>query len=140
MQMKPIIPLLLLVAALSPLHLVAQSDSPVTSTASGLHHQGEVFEDFVAQYGWIFIADLSKADGLIDLQGVPAAVDGQPSFSAEEFDPIQFDPRDFAIEMNANPLLPTDFRVGDRGVLQFHSAQRCQDLYERHLARQAKGQ
>lgn len=122
---------------LSP-DLAAQMEAVVTSTSSGKHHSGAEFEDFIAREGWIFIQDQTKGAAFPDLEGVPASNGTGEAFSAATFAPATFDPRDFAIPFGEDLSLPTNFRVGDRGMLQFHSAQRCQDLYDRHLARKAK--
>lgn len=141
MQMKHLIPCLWVVCAMwaSP-GALAQEALQVTSTQSGKHHSGPQFEAFVASEGWIFIEDQTKGAAFPDLQGTPSVHTGGQVFNADEFDPETFDPRDFAISYGGDVTLPTNFRVGDRGMLQFHSPQRCQDLYERHLARKAKGQ
>ena len=141
MQMKPIIPCLITACALwtSP-EVLAQSADKVISTMSGTHYSGAEFDDFVARAGWIFIEDQTKGAAFPDLQGTPSVHSGGQVFNAADFDPDTFDPRDFAISYGGDVTLPTNFRVGDRGMLQFHSPQRCQDLYERHLARKAKGQ
>ena len=68
------------------------------------------------------------------------STDGTAVLTAADFDPDTFDPRQWSITYTVDPSLPTNFRIGEKGVVQFHSAQRCQDLYARHLARQAKGQ
>lgn len=133
---------LLACVALLPAVVLAQTEAkpPVLSSASGRSYSGPEFEAFVAKEGWIFIADQTKGAGLPDLDGTPAAVEGGLPFSAQDFDPATFDPRMYQIGRVADPTLPTDYNIGDRGVLQFHSPQRCQDLYARHLARKAKGQ
>ena len=71
---------------------------------------------------------------------VDDGVDGAAVFSAADFNPDAFDPRHWAIEYSSDPTLPTNFMVGDKGAIQFHSAERCQGLYTRHLTRTAKGQ
>ena len=141
MQMKPIIPCLITACALwtSP-EVLAQSADKVISTMSGTHYSGAEFDDFVARAGWIFIEDQTKGGGFPDLDGVPARVEGGAPFRAVDFNPAAFDPRNYVIVYEEDVMLPTNFRVGNRGMLQFHSPQRCQDLYERHLARKAKGQ
>ena len=65
-------------------------------------------------------------------------MEGGVSFSARDFDPRQFDPRNFVISQNVNPQRPTNFRVGDRGVIQFHSVERCKELYQRQLTLESK--
>lgn len=132
--------LLVVLAAMLPAHVRAQSSSDEVATPSGMASPSDAdFEEFVALQGWVFTEGLTKAAGLPDLDGTPSRTGG-PSFSAEDFDPESFDPRDYEISFGADVTLPTNFRVGDRGMLQFHSPQRCQDLYERHLVRKAKGQ
>jgi hypothetical protein len=113
---------------------------PVKSTLTGRSHSGPDFEAFIAKEGWVFSADQTKGQGFPDLEGTPSAVEGGMPFSANAFDPEQFDPRLYLISLGDDPKLPTNFNIGDRGVIQFHSAERCQDLYARHLIRQSKGQ
>jgi hypothetical protein len=141
MNMTRIIPcLLLLSAALVSVQAQAQkvAATPVKSAVSGDQYSGQDFENFTAKEGWVFLNDQSKSAGFPDLNGAPSAIEGGAPFSAADFDPATFDPRDYRIERVADPNLPTNFNVGDRGVIQFHSPKRCQDLYARHLARMAK--
>jgi len=114
--------------------------SPIQSTITGRTYTGADYDAFVAKEGWIFSADQTKGEGLPDLDGTPSAIEGGAPFSAREFDPATFDPRLYRIERSADPTLPTNYNVGDRGVIQFHSPQRCQDLYARQLARKSKEQ
>jgi len=91
---------------------------------------------FEAERGWVFSADLSKAEGLPDLDGCPTSQAGGAAFSAASFDPDTFDPRLYAIPQApaADAMRPLDFRIADRGVIQFHSAARLEVLYARYLA------
>jgi len=141
-QMNRFIPcLLLLCAGLSEgtLHAQRAETAPVVE-ARRPQHSGPAFDAFVAREGWIFMEDLSKADGLADLDGTASVMEGVPALKAVDFDAETFDPRNYAIGLKDDPRQPTNFKVGNRGVIQFHSAQRCQELYTRHLARKAKGQ
>jgi len=134
-------PVLLVLAFLMPAGIHAQTPvrAAVKSSASSLKHAGSAYEDFVAKHGWIFTADQTKNAGLPNLDGAPSAIEGGAAFSAAEFDPATFDPRHYRFERMADPALPTNYNIGDRGVIQFHSPQRCQDLYTRHLANTSKG-
>lgn len=96
------------------------------------------FEEFRALQGWVFTADLTKAAGLPDLDGVASTVEGGVPLDASSFDATTFDARLYEIDLAEDPTLPTSFRVGDRGVIQFHSADRCRVLFERHQLNQAK--
>ena len=96
------------------------------------------FDEFRALQGWVFSADLTKADGLVDLHGAPATAADGVAFDAGSFDPATFDARDYVIALDADPTMPTQYRIGDRGVLQFHSADRCHVLFDRHLLNLAK--
>lgn len=141
-QMNRFIPcLLLLCAGMSEVTLHAQraETAPVVE-ARRPQHAGPAFDAFVAREGWIFVEDLSKAQGLPDLDGTASVMEGVPALKAVDFDPATFDPRNYAITLKDNVVQPTNFRLGNRGVIQFHSPQRCQELYTRHLARKAKGQ
>ena len=122
--------------------MVAQKavKSPVKSTISGKVYSGPEFDEFVAKEAWVFVEDQTKAAGYPDLEGTLSAVEGGAPFSAKDFDPASFDSRNYQIAFQADPTLPTNFNVGNRGVIQFHSAERCQDLFARHLARKNKGQ
>jgi hypothetical protein len=91
------------------------------------------FEDFAADQGWVFHANLTKAAGLDDLDGCPSAVAGGESFSASTFSEQDFDPRDFSIPLSADDTQPSNFCVGDQGVIQFHSTHRLEVLYTRYL-------
>ena len=112
--------------------------APVKATISGQTYSGAAYDEFVAKQGWVFSADQTKGEGLPDLDGAPSAIEGGAPFSAREFDPATFDPRLYRFERMADPTLPTNYNVGSRGVIQFHSVQRCQDLYARHLAGKSK--
>lgn len=136
--MNHLLPLLLLFFALSPMAAEAQNDESSSREGSGLQLHDAAFEEFVALQGWIFTPDLAKADGLMDLEGAAPRQEGGVSFSARDFDPRQFDPRNFVISQNVNPQRPTNFRVGDRGVIQFHSVERCKELYQRQLTLESK--
>ena len=136
--MNHLLPLLLLFFALSPMAAEAQNDESSSREGSGLQLHDAAFEEFVALQGWIFTPDLAKADGLMDLEGAASRQEGGESFSARDFDPRQFDPRNFVISQNVNPQRPTNFRVGDRGVIQFHSVERCKELYQRQLTLESK--
>ena len=94
-------------------------------------------EEFRAP-GWVFTTDLTKAAGLPDLDGVASTVEGGVPLDASSFDATTFDARLYEIDLVEDPTLPTSFRVGDRGVIQFHSADRCRVLFERHQLNQAK--
>jgi hypothetical protein len=135
--MNRLIPAILALCWMAPQDMNAQQTQgtmlPIES------HSGPDFDAFVASEGWIFVADMPKGVEFPNLEGTPSA-DGTTVFSADDFDPTTFDPRLWAIEYSADPALPTNFRVGDRGALQFHSVERCQGLYSRHLTRRAKGQ
>jgi hypothetical protein len=91
------------------------------------------FEDFAADQGWVFQANLTKAAGLDDLDGCPSAVAGGEAFSASTFSEQDFDPRDFSIPLSVDDTQPSNFRVGVQGVIQFHSAHRLEVLYTRYL-------
>ena len=91
-----------------------------------------------APCGWVFTTDLTKAAGLPDLDGVASTVEGGVPLDASSFDATTFDARLYEIDLIEDPTLPTSFRVGDRGVIQFHSADRCRVLFERHQLNQAK--
>lgn len=118
--------------------LLAQSTFQGTVTSRASEDAG--FEAFRASQGWVFVEDLSKAEGLPDLDGVPAVEPTGEAFSAERFDPERFDPREYVILVILDPNKPTNYRVGDRGVIQFHSDQRVRELYRRHLRAQPKSQ
>ena len=137
MQVNRLIPAILALCWMAPQHVNAQQTQGTTLSIES--HSGPEFDAFVAAEGWIFVADMTKGEGFPDLAGT-ASADGTAELTAADFDPETFDPRQWAIVYNVDPVLPTNFRIGDKGVVQFHSAQRCQDLYARHLARQAKGQ
>ena len=96
------------------------------------------FEEFRALQGWVFTTDLTKAAGLPGLDGVASTVQGGVPLDASSFDATTFDARLYDIDLAEDPTLPTSFRVGDRGVIQFHSADRCRVLFERHQLNQAK--
>ncbi len=134
--------LLLLCAAFISMPMVAQKvvKAPVKSTITGQFYAGPEFEEFTANQGWVFVEDQTKSAGFPDLDGAASAVEGGAAFSAKDFDPSSFDPRNYRITFEADPTLPTNYNVGSRGVIQFHSAQRCQDLYARFLAKKGKGQ
>ena len=134
-------PVLLVLAFHFPSEMMAQTPVRVAikSSASGLKHSGPAFEAFVAKQGWVFTADQTKNAGLPDLDGAPSTLEGGAPFSAAAFDPTTFDPRHYRFERMADPGLPTNYNIGDRGVIQFHSPQRCQELYTRHLANTSKG-
>ena len=143
MNMNHLIPCLLLAcAALVSTPMTAQKavKAPVKSTISGKVYSGPEFDEFVAKEAWVFVADQPKSAGYPDLDGTPSAIEGGMPFNAEDFDPATFDPRNYQITFVADPTLPSNFNVGQRGVIQFHSAQRCQDLFARQLARKTKGQ
>jgi len=112
--------------------------SAYKSALTGRTYSGEAFEAFTAKEGWVFTADQTKSAGFPNLDGAASAIEGGTPFSAAAFDPATFDPRLYLFERVADPTLPTNYNVGDRGVIQFHSPQRCQDLYARHLAGQSK--
>ena len=135
--MNRLIPAVLALCWMVPLHLNAQQ---MQGTVLPIEAQsGPEYDNFVAAEGWIFLSDMTKGADFPDLDGT-LAVDGSAVFSAADFSAEGFDPRKWAIEFNADPTLPTNFRVGDKGVIQFHSAERCQGLYARHLQRESKGQ
>ena len=136
MKVNRLIPAILALCWLAPLEMNAQETQGTALTIET--HSGPEFDAFVAAEGWIFVADMPKGMEFPELEGTPSA-DGTTVFSAADFDPETFDPRDWAIEYNDDPRMPTNFRVG-KGALQFHSAERCQGLYNRHLVRRAKGQ
>lgn len=136
MNVNHLIPAILALCWLAPLEMNAQATQGTALTIEA--HSGPEFDAFVAAKGWIFVADMPKGMEFPELEGTPST-DGTTVFSAADFDPESFDPRQWAIEYNDDPRMPTNFRVG-KGVLQFHSAERCQGLYARHLVRQAKGQ
>jgi hypothetical protein len=143
MNMNHLIPCLLLIcAALVSTPMVAQKavKMPVKSTISGKVYSGPEFDEFVAKEAWVFVEDQTKSAGYPDLDGAMSAVEGGTPLSAKDFDPATFDSRNYQIDFQTDPTLPTNFNVGDRGVIQFHSAERCQDLFARHLARKTKGQ
>lgn len=94
---------------------------------------------FATQHCWVFSADLTKADGLPDLEGVQST-DGEQTFSSSDFMAEEFDPRDWRIAYSKDPAKPTNMRIGDRGVIQFHSVDRCRVLNERHRIHMAKAQ
>lgn len=137
MQLNRLIPAILALFWMAP-HVATAQQTQGAAHSVDLH-AGPEFDAFVAEEGWIFVADMTKGEGFPDLAGT-ASADGTAELTAADFDPETFDPRQWAIVYNVDPVLPTNFRIGDKGVVQFHSAQRCQDLYARHLARQAKGQ
>lgn len=137
MQLNRLIPAIFALCWMAPQHVNAQQTQGTTLSIES--HSGPEFDAFVAAEGWIFVADMPKGVEFPELEGTPSA-DGNTVFSSADFDPATFDPRDWAIEYSADPSLPTNFKVGDRGALQFHSVQRCQGLYTRHLSRQANGQ
>ena len=83
------------------------------------------FEAFRALQGWTFTTDLTKADGLPDLDGVASTVEGGVPLDASTFDATTFDARLYEIAWSEDPRCPPPFGVGDRGVIQFHSADRC---------------
>lgn len=134
--------LLLVCAAFVSTPMFAQKvvKAPVKSTITGEFYAGPEFEEFAASEGWVFVEDQTKSVGFPNLDGAASAVEGGAAFSAKDFDPSSFDPRNYRITFEADPTLPTNFNVGSRGVIQFHSAQRCQDLYARFLAKKGKGQ
>ena len=137
MQMNRLIPAVLALCWMVPLHLNAQQ---IQGTVLPIEsYSGPEFDNFVATEGWIFVSDMTKGIDFPDMEGTPS-VNGTAVFSAADFSADRFDPRLWAIEFNADPALPTNFRVGDKGVIQFHSAERCQGLYARHLQRKSKGQ
>ena len=138
LKMNHLLPIFSLILALAPPVLQAQNTAIQNGEWAEYSAQGSDFEEFVARGCWVFTQGLEKADGLLDLKGTASVTEEGVVFSAESFDPASFDPRDFAIEYNANPQLPSNFRVGDRGVIQFHSTERCVTLFERHLAQKAK--
>lgn len=137
MQLNRLIPAVLALFWMAPQVAIAQQTQGATQSVD--LYAGPKFDAFVAKEGWIFVADMTKGEGFPDLDGT-ASADGTAVLSASEFDPETFDPRQWAIAYTSDFVLPTNYRIGDKGVIQFHSAQRCQDLYARHLARQAKGQ
>ena len=136
MQLNRLIPAILALCWMAPVVVNAQQSQGTTISAES--HSGPEYDAFIAAEGWVFVTRMPKDEVLPNLEGTPS-VDGEEVFSAADFDPETFDPRQWAIEYNADPRRPTGFRVGDRGVLQFHSVERCQDLYDRHLIRQANG-
>ncbi len=95
-------------------------------------------DEFRALQGWVFSPDLTKAEGLPDLDGTPSSLEGGAALDAATFDPAAFDARDYAIDLQTNPDLPTSFRIGNVGVIQFHSENRCRVLFERAKLNQAK--
>ena len=137
MQLNRLIPAVLALFWMAP-HVATAQQTQGAAHSVDLY-AGPEFDAFVADEGWIFVADMPKGVEFPELEGTPSA-DGNTVFSSADFDPATFDPRDWSIEYSADPSLPTNFKVGDRGALQFHSVQRCQGLYTRHLSRQAKGQ
>lgn len=115
-------------------NITAQMVSPAKSqVASPVALSIDAFE---AERGWVFSADLLKAEVLPDLDGCPPSEAGGTAFSAASFDPDTFDPRLYAIPQApvADAMRPLDFRIADRGVIQFHSAARLEVLYARYLA------
>ena len=143
MNKNHLIPCLLLVcAAFVSAPMVAQKavKAPVKTTIAGKSYSGPEFEEFVATKAWVFNEDQTKSAGYPDLNGTPSAVEGGVPFSSKDFDPASFDPRNYRITFESDPTLPSNFNIGDRGVIQFHSAQRCQDLYARYLAQKTKNQ
>ena len=136
MQVNRLIPAILALCWMAPQHVNAQQTQGTTLSIES--HSGPEFDAFVAAEGG-FRGRRPKGVEFPELEGTPSA-DGATVFSAADFDPTTFDPREWAIEYSADPSLPTNFKVGDRGALQFHSVERCQGLYTRHLSRQAKGQ
>ena len=138
LKMNHLLPIFLLILATAPPALLAQNTVIQNSESAEFEVQSADLEEFVSKEGWVFTQGLEKADGLLDLEGTASATGEGVAFSAGSFDPASFDPRDFAIEYNVNPQLPSNFRVGERGVIQFYSAERCVTLFERHLAQKAK--
>lgn len=126
----------LFVLALFPGWSSAQSDASSPAVEGDVH---AVPVDFAAQHCWVFSEDLAKADGLPDLEGVQST-DGTRTFSSSDFVPSAFDPRDWRIVYSENPAKPTNLRIGGRGVIQFHSVERCRVLNERHRIQAAKAQ
>ena len=100
-------------------------------------HSGPEFDAFVAAEGWIFVADMPKGVEFPELEGTLSA-DGTTVFSAADFDPTTFDPRE-AIEYSADPSLPTNFKVGDRGALNSTVSSAARDCTP-GTSPQAKGQ
>lgn len=135
--MNRLIPAVLVLFWMAPQHMDAQKTQGVTLPMEV--HVGPEYDAFVASEGWVFVADMPKGVDFPNLEGT-ASVDGAAVFSAADFNPDAFDPRHWAIEYSSDPTLPTNFMVGDKGAIQFHSAERCQGLYTRHLTRTAKGQ
>lgn len=118
----------LLLSALTCLTTLSAQEAPVE------------YEAFRALQGWTFSADLSKAEGLPDLDGALATVEGGVPLDASTFDPATFDARLYQIALSEDPAQPTNFRVGNQGVIQFHSVDRCRELYARHRINTAKQQ
>ena len=137
MQLNRLIPAVLALFWMAPHVATAQQTQGEVQSVD--LYAGPEFDAFVADEGWIFVADMTKGEGFPDLAGTPST-DGTAVLTAADFDPDTFDPRQWSITYTVDPSWPTNFRIGEKGVVQFHSAQRCQDLYARHLARQAKGQ
>ena len=127
-MMKRLMACGLLLSALTCLTTVSAQEAPVD------------FEAFRALQGWTFSADLSKAEGLPDLDGALSTAEGGVPFDASTFDPTSFDARMYQIALSENPARPTNFRVGNQGVIQFHSADRCRELHARHCINTAKQQ
>lgn len=127
-MMKRLMACGLLLSALTCLTTVSAQEAPVD------------FEAFRALQGWTFSADLSKAEGLPDLDGALSTAEGGVPLDASTFDPTSFDARMYQIALSENPARPTNFRVGNQGVIQFHSADRCRELHARHRINTAKQQ
>ena len=91
-------------------------------------------DDFSASQGWVFQTDLTKADSLEDLDGCLSVADDAANFVAADFDPATFNPQDYAIPLGDDASKPSNFRVGNQGVIQFHSTHRLELLYKRYLS------
>lgn len=86
--------------------------------------------DFWRENGWSYTAEAKP--GLEGIQWSELTmINGAKAPDAASFDPQTFDPSLYNIQLDE--VRPTNILLGDYGVIQFHSKQRFDVLYDRYV-------